>query len=168
MHIQILKTFTDLGGNVHIAGTREHARTSTAELWIDSKVAERVRYTCAAERLAVEEALRQAAIPASQRDNNPTAVWSLRTLPSGKLTVRHTHMGATLNYEPITLPGGKVDTKQFVACLKQAQCPDAVIEQWRTAAARPDQLEADAIRIDGERRRAAENEERIKNRVRFI
>jgi hypothetical protein len=57
MHIQITKTFTDLGVT-YTAGEKIHVATSVAERFFQGKVAERVKYKTTAEYLSVVEAER--------------------------------------------------------------------------------------------------------------
>lgn len=134
MHIQITKTFSDLG-ITHTEGTREHVAASVAERYFEAKVAAPVKYASIAERFAVDEALRVAAIPEHLRET-PDIKWGVRRLPtSEKWVVTSSQLGTNLIYGPPMLmdrgrPDFAASEKQFVATLKKAKCPQSVIDTY--------------------------------------
>ena len=85
MLVEIVKTFTDPGGNVHLAGSQEHVRTSTAEQYFDWQVAKRPVYKTFKEAMDAKEKERVSALPKSAA---PATGWSIRESTGNDLRVR--------------------------------------------------------------------------------
>jgi hypothetical protein len=102
MLVEIVKTFTDPGGNVHLAGSQEHVRTSTAEQYFDWKVAKRPEYKTFKEAMDAKEKERVSALPKSAA---PATGWGIKESTSNDpnaprfLVVKTTPTGETFFFD---------------------------------------------------------------------
>jgi hypothetical protein len=85
MEIEITKTFTDPGGNVHIADSIEHVSDSVALTYFEWKVAKRAVYKSLKEAMDAKERQRIAALPPGSA---LAAGWSLREATGNDPSVR--------------------------------------------------------------------------------
>jgi hypothetical protein len=92
---------------------------------------------------------------------------------TGKIVVeRHNGTEKLVYGEAIILDRGRPDLKasekQLSDVLKEAGCPQDVIEQWKRARNAPNYLAAERAKFEADRAAAEQQQEREKHGVRFL
>jgi hypothetical protein len=156
-------------------GTIEHVARELATVAVGYGQAEYAPYKNYIERLQAEEAQRQAAIPANERQVfSEFPVWQVAYLKlANKYVVERLHGTEKISYGEIPIfnrgiPDFKASEKQFVQVLKDAGCPPSVIQNWQHERNKPDYLYMEQQRIEQEKQEAAMQRERERNSVRFV
>jgi hypothetical protein len=173
--------YTEFALNPALRGTTTHLPSYRAQALIDSGAAVEVlmpaRGTAGWHAAMTElEAERVKNIPADQRHDIPTVPqWSVRFLEQSRkfVVVVNSLMGETIYGESVQLDGrGRPDLKgaekQLVFVLKEARCPQAVIQKYLDSKHAPDFLAQEAARIEADKQAAAAQREREKNTIHFI
>jgi len=163
------------------AGQTEHLQPNIAQTLIAAGFAQEVpRAPRGTAKWFAEmqelEAERQKNIPADQRQHASTVPeWTLRSIvgpPQKFVVVKSSLAGEFIYGETLLMDRGRPDfkasAKNFAFVLKEAGCPQSVIQQWLDARNAPDYLAAERSRIEADKQAAELQRQREKNTPKFF